>query len=111
MEEVEQAYFRSLGLSVSMRHDGVEIGWPRVSASCQYSAPARFEDEIELQMRITKVGRKSLNYEVDFVRKGQVIARGSIASVCCTMANGAMAAATIPEGIREKLGKRMMDAE
>src|SRR3954470_5086228 len=42
MEEVEHAFFRSIGLSVSMQHDGMHIGWPRVSAACEYFGPIRF---------------------------------------------------------------------
>lgn len=103
MEEVEQAFFRSLGLSVLMRHDGVEIGWPRVAASCEYKASARFEDEIELRLRITKVGQKSLSFEVDAMRHGELIARGKIASVCCTVSSQGLAATPIPPAIREKL--------
>ena len=85
MEEVEHAFFRSVGLSVSMQHDDIHIGWPRVSASCEYFGPLRFEDEVELMMRVTKVGEKSFNYEVEFIREGRRVALGKMTSVCCEM--------------------------
>ena len=103
MEEVEHAFFRSLGLSIAMRHDGMEIGWPRISASCEYHAPARFEDEIELRLRITKLGQKSLNYEVDFLKGPDLIARGKIATVCCAITPNGMTPIPIPSPIRFKL--------
>jgi acyl-CoA thioester hydrolase len=103
MEEVEHAFFRSLGLSVSMQHDGLAIGWPRVSATCEYLAAARFEDEIELRLRITKLGQKSLNYEVDFHKGATRIARGKIATVCCALPPDGMSAISIPSAIRAKL--------
>jgi YbgC/YbaW family acyl-CoA thioester hydrolase len=103
MEEVEHAFFRSLGLSVAMTHDGVDIGWPRVSVSCDYFAPARFEDEIRLNLRVVKVGKKSLNYEVDFFRGEQRIAHGKATSVCCMISAGGMAATTIPDALLHRL--------
>jgi YbgC/YbaW family acyl-CoA thioester hydrolase len=62
MEDVEHAFFRSLGLSVSMQHDQKHIGWPRVSAKCDFSGPVRFEDELELRLRVVRVGSKSFTY-------------------------------------------------
>ncbi len=103
MEEVEHAYFRARGLSVAMQHDGAEIGWPRVSASCEYFAPARFEDEVELRLKITKLGSKSLNYEVDFLKGSELIARGKISAVCCALTPNGMSAIAIPESIKAKL--------
>ncbi len=103
MEEVEHAFFRSLGLSVAMVHEAVEIGWPRVSAACEFFGPLRFEDEVELKMRVTKVGEKSFNYEVDFFWEGRRIALGKMTSVCCEMLETGMRAMAIPPGIRKKL--------
>jgi len=50
MEEVEHAFFRSLGLSVAMRHEHIEIGWPRVKSSFEFHKPLRFEDDFEVQI-------------------------------------------------------------
>ncbi len=78
MEEVEHAYFRSLGLSVAMTHEDVEIGWPRVNVGCEYYGPLRFEDEMELRLRVTKVGGKSLSYELDDLLGDRLVAPGHI---------------------------------
>ena len=103
MEEVEHDFFRALGLSVAMVHESLEIGWPRVSAGCEFFGPLRFEDEVELHMRVTKVGEKSFNYEVDFHHQGRRVALGKMTSVCCEMLDSGMRAIPIPEGIRKKL--------
>jgi acyl-CoA thioester hydrolase len=103
MEDVEHAFFRSLGLSVSMQHDDRHIGWPRVSAKCDYNGPAKFEDELELRFRITRVGEKSLSYEVRFFNAGKEIALGTVTSVCCEVgASGKMISIRIPQFIRDK---------
>jgi 4-hydroxybenzoyl-CoA thioesterase/acyl-CoA thioester hydrolase len=103
MEEVEHAFFRSVGLSVSMQHDGMHVGWPRVAVSCEYFGPIRFEDEVELTMRVTKVGEKSFNYEVDFMLAGRRMALGRTTSVCCVLEGGKMRSIPIPAPLREKL--------
>lgn len=103
MEEVEHAFFRSLGLSVVMSHEALEIGWPRVSASCEYYGPLRFEDEVELIMRVAKVGEKSFNYEVEFLWEGRRVALGKMTSVCCEMLDQGMRSIRIPDGVRRKL--------
>jgi YbgC/YbaW family acyl-CoA thioester hydrolase len=103
MEEVEHAFFRSIGMSVVMQHDGMHIGWPRVAANCEYFGPARFEDELDLVLRIVRLGEKSLSFEVDFLLAGRRIAQGKITSVCCRIEEGGMKSIAIPEALRAKL--------
>ena len=103
MEEVEHAFFRSVGLSVSMQHDDIHIGWPRVSTSCDFTGPVRFEDEVEVKMRVIRVGGKSFTYEVDFFVKGQKVATGKTTSVCCAVSDRDVKSIEIPNVIRAKL--------
>ena len=103
MEEVEHAFFRSRGLSVAMTHEGVELGWPRVNVGCEYYSPLRFEDEVELRLRITKVGGKSLSYEVDFLLDGKLTALGKSTSACCAHTPEGLKSIEIPAEIRAKL--------
>src|ERR1700722_17547078 len=100
MEEVEHAYFRSMGLSVSMQHDDIHVGWPRVSAGCEYFEPVKFEDEIELPLRLSRFGCKSFSYEVDFMVRGKRAALGKITSVCCAIGDGPLRSIPIPPAIR-----------
>ena len=104
MEEVEHAFFRSLGLSVAMQYEGMHVGWPRVSVSCDYFGPVRFEQEVELRLRVARLGEKSFNYEVDFLVDGRRMALGKTTSVCCELRpDGTMRSIPIPATIREKL--------
>src|SRR5882724_12423720 len=103
MEMVEHAFFRSLGLSVMMTHEAVEIGWPRVACSCEFFGPAKFEDEITLKLRVTKVGGKSLSYEVDFLKGDTALAKGKLTSVCVALVDAAFKAISIPDTMRQKL--------
>ncbi len=103
MEEVEHAFFRSVGLSVSMQHDDIHVGWPRVSASCEFFGPVKFEDEIELKLRVGRVGDKSFSYEVEFLVEGTRVALGKTTSVCCSVDRGEVRSISIPQAIRAKL--------
>ena len=103
MEEVGHAFFRSVGLSVAMQHDGLHVGWPRDSAACEFFGPLKFEDEVELRMRVARVGEKSFSYEVEFLVLGRRIALGKTTSVCCSIDDAGMKSIPIPPAIREKL--------
>jgi acyl-CoA thioester hydrolase len=103
MEEVEHAYFRSLGFSISMQHNGMHVGWPRVSSSCEFTQPVHFEDELELQLSVVRVSEKSLSYEVAFMRGATQVALGKSTSVCCELEDGKMKPVPIPAELRAKL--------
>jgi YbgC/YbaW family acyl-CoA thioester hydrolase len=103
MEMVEHAFFRSLGLSVMMTHEALEIGWPRVACGCEFHGPCRFEDLVTLTLKVTKVGGKSLSYEVEFLHGDKPFAKGTLTSVCVALSGGGFKAIGIPKAVREKL--------
>ena len=107
MEETEHAFFRSLGFSIHEEFDGRTIGWPRVSASCDFSGPLRFEEEVEIHLIVTEVRTRSIRYQFVFRRlpDSLEVARGAVAAVCSTVdrLTGKLAALPIPERIRERL--------
>lgn len=89
MEEAEHAFFRSLGLSIMQSQpNGSVIGWPRVSASCSFEAPAYFEDVLEVRVNVVRKGVKSLNYEIEFWRGETRLAHGKLKTVCCVCRHG-----------------------
>ncbi|MCH8807528.1 MAG: acyl-CoA thioesterase [Planctomycetes bacterium] len=103
MEEAEHAFWRSLGLSVHTVDHAAEIGWPRVATSCQYFAPARFEDELQVRLRLVDVGQKTVEFEFEFRREDTRIAFGKAKAVCCTMVDRAFQSIPIPEDVRARL--------
>jgi acyl-CoA thioester hydrolase len=104
MEQAEHELLRSLGLSVHSRDADGPISWPRVRAACDYRSAARFEDVLEIDVRIARLGEKSVTYACRFSRGGQDIAAGEITSVCCRLAeHQPPQAIAIPPSIREKL--------
>ena len=65
MERVEHSFWRSLGLSVQSRVGDQEIGFPRVKVDCEYVAPARFEDELDVMLTLDRLGAKSITFDIE----------------------------------------------
>ncbi|HSR52393.1 MAG TPA: thioesterase family protein [Acidobacteriota bacterium] len=104
MESVEHEFLRSLGESVVIHRDGKRISFPRLSASCEYMAPAQFEDVLEAELAVTRLGSKSITYSINFTRGDAVIARGKIACVCCISEPGKrLQSIPIPSDIAGKI--------
>lgn len=103
MEEIEHAFWRSLDLTVYHPDAEPRLSWPRVATDCEYFAPLHFEDEVDLALRVTKVGRKSLSYEVEFRRSEERCATGRVTAVCCMTKPGSFAPMPIPAAIRTRL--------
>jgi YbgC/YbaW family acyl-CoA thioester hydrolase len=104
MEAAEVEFLRSRGLSVHMGWEGLTFGFPRVSASCDYVRPARFEDVLTVAVRVENVGSKSVTYGFEFTLDGEVIAVGKVTSVCCRVnADHSFFSVEIPASLRAKL--------
>ena len=102
MEEAEHALWRAAGLTIADRAS--EIGWPRVSAACEFRNPLRFEDEFEVRVRLGAIKRRTLEYEFTIVRGPSVIAVGTVTSVCVKKAaDGTMKATEIPADVLQRL--------
>src|SRR5579872_2998419 len=84
MEEAEHEMFRSLGEKiVENQPDGSVVGWPRVRASCTFEAPAYYDDLIEIDVFVNRVGVKSLTMSFKFRREQEQIANGELKTVFC----------------------------
>ncbi len=108
METAEHGFFRSLGYSVVMTQADPPVGWPRVSAQCEYRQPLRFEDEVEIHLLVSDKKSKSLSYVFKFRRLNGSspveVARGAVTVVCVTKgADGKMAATHIPKAFADKI--------
>ena len=83
MEEAEHELLRSLGLGVICEADGQRVSFPRVNAECNYRSAIRFEEVIDIEVGIKRIGSKSITYAFNFTRGETKIADGSITTVCC----------------------------
>ena len=104
MEQAEHELLRELGLSVVMQDSQGTISWPRVSSSCDFQGPARFEDVLNIEVQLVRLGKKSVTYGFTFTNGQQQIATGRMTSVCCRVSSDLPPLPIpIPEAIVEKL--------
>ena len=103
MEEVEHEYLRSLGLSVMFEDELGPISWPRVAARCDYQGSVKFEDVLDIELQLVRIGEKSLTYECGFTHQGHPKAVGQITAVCCRLEKGSLQSIPIPESVLSKL--------
>lgn len=102
MEEAEHTLWRAAGLTIAER--GSDIGWPRLSAACEFRNPLRFEDEFEVRVRLAALKTRTIEYEFTLVRGNTVIAVGTMTSVCVKKTpDGKMRAAEVPVHVTERL--------
>lgn len=110
MESAEHEMLRSVDIAILPDHSLGEgaVTWPRVSVGCDYRAAARFEDWLEIDVRVSKIGQSSVQYCVDFSRmddgQSTTIANGQIVVVCCRLIpEDGLKKVAIPPAIRGKL--------
>lgn len=118
MEHAEHAFFRSLGFSLHNQGAEEMSGWARVRAGCDYKAPLRYQDLVEVQLRVVAKGATTLSYELVFFRidstelcapedargKLQEVARGEMKTCFVTRPGGeAIRAKKIPPEIDEAI--------
>jgi YbgC/YbaW family acyl-CoA thioester hydrolase len=101
MEEAEHALWRAAG----MRIDGVglDVGWPRVSATFDYKRPLHYEDEIAIAVSITAVSRRTIQYAFHITRGETAIGAGSLTTACVTREGVSMRAIDVPADVVTKL--------
>src|SRR5262245_50071551 len=75
MEAAEHAYLRACGMSVFSTWHDQTVTFPRVSASCDYLRPARFQEVLDIEVRVEHVGRTSVRYGFTFHKGAELIAR------------------------------------
>ena len=104
MEEAEHELLRSIGTSVVLNAGQETVSWPRVAADANYRMPVTFEDEMTIQVRIKRLGSRSVTYHQTFIVSDQTIATGEITTVCCRIEHGQNPTSReIPDDIRQRL--------
>jgi 4-hydroxybenzoyl-CoA thioesterase/acyl-CoA thioester hydrolase len=88
METAEHQFLNEIGASVDMMLAGQRIGWPRVSATCEYKSPARFGDTLDILVQVQRKGTRSMTYRFAFSVDGRELATGRMTSVCCSLEPG-----------------------
>lgn len=105
MEEAEHELFRSLGLRIhGYFPDGTVYGWPRVSATANFSAPAYYDDVLDVRLTLLRRGVRSLTIRYEFWRGDEQLAEGEMKTAYCRVIRpGQIEALDMPLEIAEPL--------
>ena len=104
MEQAEHEFLRSLGWSVVWHDEEGVVSWPRVNAKCDFTSAAKFEDVLDIEVALRRLGGKSVTYDFAFSRGGLAVAAGSMTAVCCRLvANEPPRSMAIPPVLAEQM--------
>jgi acyl-CoA thioester hydrolase len=101
LEEAEHALWRAAGLPVVKGAD--DAGWPRVSATFDYKAPLRFEDEFEVDVELAAITARTIRYAFTLRRADTLIGKGTLTAVCARKRNGGLEAIPVPDDVVARL--------
>jgi YbgC/YbaW family acyl-CoA thioester hydrolase len=114
METAEHGFFRSLGFSIAPEPSETAVGWPRVHAQCDFKAPLRFEDMVEIHLLVREKKSKALSYLFKFSRINSglpmEVARGTVTVVCVRHEGAKMTACAIPKTVADKIDQAPPEA-
>jgi acyl-CoA thioester hydrolase len=108
MEEAEHALWRVAGLSISP--PDAAVGFPRVNATFDYRRPLRFEDEVDIRIRVVALSRRTIRYACTVSVGEAVAAEGQMTIVCVRMGVEPLEAVSIPEAIASRFEAVAADA-
>ena len=104
LEEAEHDFLRSLGTSVRIPAEGGEVGFPRLAAACEYLRPARFDDLLDIHLRVERKGKTSITYAAVLSRDGEPVARARWTAVACLVRpDGTFHPVPLPEPLAGKV--------
>ena len=105
MEEAEHAFFRSIGVPlIQTEPGGARLSWPRVKVSCSFLMPAKYDEIVDVDVVVLRVGEKSLSFEFHFRRGSELLATGELTTVYCRFRpDQPLESLPIPAEYREKL--------
>ena len=103
METCEHTFLRTLDHELHGQLEGLETGWPRVHATCDYRAPARFGDLLTIRLFIAEVRNRSVRYRFEVSRDETLIAEGSIAAAHVALTPDGIKAVPLPPALAQKL--------
>lgn len=83
MEEAEHAFLRSRGLSVVLDDPKGKLGFPKMSANCDYKRPARYEEMIDVDVTVRCDDGKSVTYDCRFSCEGEKLGAGQLRVAFC----------------------------
>lgn len=103
-ESAEIELLRTVGVTYDLRR---AYRLPRVHVECDFMTALAHDDLIEIEIRLTKVGRSSVRFEFRTFKGAELAAKGSVIVACIDAQTER--SIPIPDHLREKLATIMDD--
>ncbi len=101
MEEAEDEFLRSLGKEYSSVDPALRISFPRVHVEAQFMAALHYDDPVDLEVSVERVGETAFTLYFDASLDGKPVACGRITAVCVSTATERSVA--LPTALAEAL--------
>jgi YbgC/YbaW family acyl-CoA thioester hydrolase len=97
-EACEEEFCRSLSLPLTEIREKFGVMLPRVEVHCQYKAACRFDEQIDVTLRVREVEEKTITYNFQIFRQsdGKLAAEGYVK---CIAVNSEWKAVPLPAEI------------
>jgi len=104
VETAEHQLLAAAGVELFQDPSGEAWTWPRVKVECEYLAPLRIGDEVEIEVRVVRRGTSSVTYAHTLACAGRPVARAQVTTVCCRrQKDGTLLPAPLPFATSESL--------
>lgn len=84
-EAIEDWYRLCLGIDYWGKLRDARIGFPAVHAACDFLRPSRMGDALELEVRIERIGSRSLTLRIDVWCGAELRVEGKLVSVLTSL--------------------------
>ena len=96
-----ELYREAFGSYQSMLDRGIDLVVGEANA--RFRAPARFDDEVDLEVTVTRLGTTGITTRYDVLRGGELLVEGELRHVVVSL--GTHEKTPIPDWLREGLGR------
>lgn len=105
-ESAEIEFLRTLGITYDMSRP---VNFPRVHVECEYKLAIGHDDEIEIHVRIGRIGNTSVRFDFQTLKDGNLAAKGAVTVVAVNRSTNR--STPLPDDIRRKLRETMATLE
>jgi YbgC/YbaW family acyl-CoA thioester hydrolase len=103
-EIMDHDFFRRIGYSYKKIFQ-LGLDMPRVHVECNYLGEIEYDDELEAQVSIGKLGNSSYTLSFSFYKENILVAKGKLTNVFIDRSTGK--SVQIPESIKLELAKHL----
>jgi acyl-CoA thioester hydrolase len=103
-EAMDHDFFRRIGYPYKKIFQ-LGLDMPRIHVECNYLGNIEYDDELEVQASINKIGNSSYTFSFHFYKEDQLVAKGRLTNVFIDLSTGK--SVQIPEFIKTELEKHL----